>query len=347
MLFNLEADTGALVMGYLVPDGFSGEPSIVVRSNGEAVLTRPVNEMRAASATLVAAGRHATGACGFSIDEQALPSLSEMKDLEIFDADSGVLIYRRPGPDVLPKRILRLETHLFPLWRFDEALKRRFQYFSRGVEQLGLETTSQLFLLDKVNSAYLAGRILFKSFRHYIDTHFETIFIMHNPYEEMAERLLVYRQIKKVGTDVLGVREGMIMQPAIEFAQSLPIHDDKGLRKALNAMSSEVAITLADPVVRQLTTTSPHEMPRKGSVSTALDLLGSFAIVGLRREAAIFVSAVEEYMGLEPNSLPAIGKFAGVARLARALKRSGAVFPLLEKDLELYEHVSSAFKKVA
>jgi hypothetical protein len=344
MLFSVESDTGTIVKLYLVPDGFSGEPSIVVRSNGEEVLAKPANEIRAG---LVAAGRHATGACGFSIDENLLPSLGEMRDLEILDAATGLLIYRRAGPHVLNKSVLRLETHLFPLWRFDEALKPRFQYFSRGVEQLGRETTTQLFLLHQVKSAYLAGRILYKNFRHYIDSHFETIFIMHNPYEELAERLLVYRQIKKVGADVLGVREGMIMQVAIEFAQSLPIHDEKALRRALNAMPSEVARTLANPVVRQLTTTTPDEMPRKGAVATALDLLGSFAVVGLRREAATFVSAVEEFMGMAPNSLPPIGRFAGVATLARALKRGGAVSPLLEKDLELYEHVSAAFKKLA
>jgi hypothetical protein len=344
MLFNLEADTGALVTGYVVPDNFSGAPRVILRCNGEDVLVRPADEVRAA---LVAAGRHETGACGFSIDEQLVPSLAEMNDLEIYDADTELLIYRRPSPQFLGKSVLRLETHLFPLWRFDEALKPRFQYFSRGVEKLGRETTTQLFLLNQVNSVYLAGRILYKNFRHYIDSHFETIFIMHNPFEEMAERLLVFRQIRKVGVDVLGMRDGMIMQSSIEYALSLPIHDDKALRKALHNMPGGVANALANPVVRQLTTATPDEMPAGGAVSSALDLLASFAIVGVRRESDTFGGAVAELMGVAPDSLPPIGKFVGVATLARALKRSGAVHALLEKDLELYQHVSNAFKKLA
>ena len=344
MLFNIEADTGAAVTGYVVPDNFSGVPSIILHSNGEDVLVRPANEIREA---LVSAGRHQTGACGFMVDERLVPALAKMHDLEIYDSDTKLLIYRRPKPHFLGKRVLRLETHLFPLWRFDEALKSRFQYFSRGIEKLGRETTTQLFLLNQVNSVYLSGRILYKSFRHYIDSHFETIFIMHNPYEEMAERLLVFAQIKKVGTDVLGMRDSMIMQTAIEFAQSLPIHDEKALKKALHKMPGAVANALANPVVRQLTTTTPDEMPGSGAVSTALDLLASFAIVGLRREPDTFVSAVEEYTGVEANSAPPIGKFRGVGTLARALKRSGAVNTLLEKDLELYQHLLAAFKKLA
>jgi hypothetical protein len=344
MLFNIEADTGALVTGYVVPDNFSGVPNIVLRSNGEDVLVRPANEIREA---LVSAGRHQTGACGFMIDERLVPLLAKMHDLEIYDSDTKLLIYRRPKPHFLGKCVLRLETHLFPLWRFDEALSSRFQYFSRGIEKLGRETTTQFFLLNQVNSVYLSGRILYKNFRHYIDSHFETIFIMHNPFEEMAERLLVFAQIKKVGTDVLGMRDSMIMQSAIEFAQALPIHDEKALKRALHKMPGGVANALANPVVRQLTTTTPDEMPGAGAVSTALDLLASFAIVGLRREPDTFLNAVEEYTGVEANSLPPIGKFRGVGTLARALKRSGAVNTLLEKDLELYQHLLAAFKKLA
>jgi hypothetical protein len=344
MLFNIEADTGAVVTGYIVPDNVSSTPNIVVQSQGREVLVCPADEMRAA---LVAAGRHQTGACGFQIDERRVPSLAAMGDLAIYDADTKLLIYRRPNADFLPKRILRLETHLFPLWRFDEALKPRFQYFCSGIEKLGRETTTQLFLLNQVGSTYLSGRILFKAFRHYIESHFDTIFIMHNPYEEMAERLLVLGQIKKVGADVLGMRDSMIMQAAIAFAQRLPIHDEKALRKALHKMPGAVANALANPVVRQLTTTTPDEMPGASAVSTALDLMASFAIVGLRREPETFVGAVEEFTGVAGQSLPGIGKFRGVATLARGLERSGAVSALIEKDLEIYQHLLAAFKKTA
>jgi hypothetical protein len=344
MLFNVEADTGAIVTAYMIPDGFSGAPTIVLRSNGEDVLVQQSNEIRPA---IAASGRYEGGACGFRIDSRQAPALAEMTDLEIYDAETNVLIYRRPRPHFLSKKILRLETHLFPLWRLDEALKPRFQYFSCGAEKLGRETTTQLFQLYNIASVYLSGRILFKNYRRLVDSHFEVIFAMHNPYEEMAERLRVLGQIKRVGLEALGMRDSMLLRSTIEFAQSLPIHDEKALKKALRTMPTDVANTLADPVVRQLTTTTPDEMPSAKSVSTALDLLASFTIVGLRREPEMFVGAIAELADVRPASLPHVAKFPGVVTLARALKRSGAVDVLLEKDFELYQHVSTAFKNLA
>jgi hypothetical protein len=38
MYFNLESDTGDKVVGYVVPDAFSGVPNIRVRSHGEELL---------------------------------------------------------------------------------------------------------------------------------------------------------------------------------------------------------------------------------------------------------------------------------------------------------------------
>ena len=344
MLFSLEADSGDSVALYLVPDSAAGVATIVARSNGKDVLSLPANEIRQA---VVAAGRHQTGVCGFRIHEHILPGLAGMADLELYDADTNLLIYRRPNARHLTKKILRIETHLFPLWRLDDTLKPRFQYFARGIEALGRETTTQLFVLTHVNSIYLSGRILYNNYRHYVESHFDTIFVMHHPYEEMAERLLVLGQIKKLGVDALGMRDSMSLHSTIEFAQSLPVHDEDALRKALYKMPADVAHALSNPVVRQLTARTPDEMPPGRAVSTALDQLASFAIVGLRRQPETVLHAIAEMTECDPMGLPDFTKFRSVGSLARALKRSRIVDVLLEKDLELYDHVASAFKKLA
>jgi len=49
----------------------------------------------------------------------------------------------------------------------------------------------------------------------------------------------------------------------------------------------------------------------------------------------------------DPMGLPDFTKFRTVGSLGRVLKRSRIVDALLEKDLELYDHVASAFKKLA
>ena len=345
MMFNLESDVGDVICLYLAPDSVAGTAKIVVRSEGSEVLALTANEPRYA---LVEGGRHQTGQCGFRIDEEILPGLSGLQDLEICEAESGVLVYRRPPPEPLDKKIFRIETHLLPLWRLDDALKSRFQYFARGVDGHGRETTTQMFQLNHIHSVYLSGRILYSNYRHYIESkQFDTIFIMHHPYEEMAERLLMLGKIKKVGVGVLGMRENFSLNSTIEFAQSLPLHDESALRKKLYQMPSDVAHAMADPIVRQLTARSPDEPPRGRAVSTALDALASFTVFGLRRDPRTVRAAVAELAGLDPSSLPALDTLHPVGPLARSLKRSRAVEVLLEKDLELYDHIAHAFKKTA
>jgi len=198
-------------------------------------------------------------------------------------------------------------------------------------------------VLSQLGSVYLSGRIPYHNCRSYIETHFDTIFVMHHPYEEMAERLLVLGQIKKVGADVLGMRDSMSLHSTIEFAQSLLVHDDDALYK----MPASLAHALSNPVVRQLTARAPDEMPPGRAVSTALDELASFTIVGPRRRPETILHAIAEIIECDPMGLPDFPKFRTVGSLARALKRSRVVDALLERDLELYDHVASAFKKLA
>jgi len=344
MLFNVEVDSGDAIILYVVPDNVSGVATVVARSDGQSIFSTPANEFRQA---LVDAGRHQTGECGFRIHEGALPGLSAISDLELYDADTALLLYRRPRSHFTQRKLLRIETHLFPLWRIDEAMKSKFQYYSRGIDALGRETTTQMFLLNNIRSVYLSGRILFNNYRHYVDSNFDTIFIMHHPLEEMAERLLLLSQINSAPIDTLGMRDSMSLQPTIAFAQALPFHDEDAMRKAVQKMPSNVAQALSNPIVRQLTSRTPDEMPSGRAVSMALDHLASFAIVGLRRRPETVVDAIAEWIGVSSRELPALNKIPRVAAVARMLKRGRVAEILLEKDLELYEHIAAAFKKLA
>ena len=342
MLFNVETDTGSRIVGYVVPDGFTQEPTLSVRLGGTEVLTVVADQPREA---LVGSGRHGSGRCGFALDETVLPGLPEMSDLALYDADTQLLIYRRPGPRFIAKRILRLETHLFPLWRLDDVFRERFQYVAGAIDQLGRETVTQMFLLHEIASTYLSGRILYRNYAYYADQQFQTVALIHSPYEEMAERLLVLRNVKKVGIEKLGMRDALGMKAAVDFAADLPVADERALGRALRRMPPEAAAVLANPLVRQLTAATPDEMPSGSAVSASLDLLASFALVGLRREPEPFLHALAQLLGLDEGTLPAIPVLPAVGTLAAMLKRSRAVDPLLDRDIELYEHVAAAFQK--
>lgn len=342
MLFNVEEDRGDYLTGYLVCDGFDEVARLIVTSAGAIVYEGAAGSPRE---PLVVAGRHRTGQCGFEIDESAIPGLAAMQDLEIHDAATGTLIYRRRKAHHLGRRVFRLETHLFPLWRLDGALNGRFQYAANRIEAAGRETTTQMFLLNHVDSVYLSGRLLYRSFAYQIEGHFDVVFTMHHPYEELAERLIVLAQIRTTGSAILGLRENMSLEPTMDFAQNLPLHDETRLRRALLDMPQGVARVLANPVTRQLTTSAPEEMPAKSAVSRALGTLSGFAVVGLRRAPQAFDAAIGELCGLEAP-VPPTPTLPGVAALARMLKRCREADWLIEHDLALYAHVADAWRKV-
>ena len=190
-----------------------------------------------------------------------------MDDLEIRDCASGALIYRRLQPQHVIRRILRLETHLFPLWRLDNAMNGHFQYYANQIEACGRETTTQMLMLSLIPSVYLSGRLLFRAFEADIVGNFDVVFTMHHPYEELAERLIVLAQIKRTGSGILGLRENLSLEPSMAFAQALPLDNEKALTLALRDIPQNVARVLANPVVRQLTTTTPEAMPGKSAVA--------------------------------------------------------------------------------
>lgn len=342
MLFNIEEDIGTRVTGYVVPDGFSAVPTIRVCSGGKELVTLEANETREA---LVHAKRHETGQCGFSVDARVVSNLSDFADLELFDAETGILIYRRPKPGNIKKKLLRIETHIFPLWAIDNAIASRFQYFAHGIENFGRETVTQLFLLTQVDSIYLSGKILYHNFASFIESEFQTIVVLQDPYEELAERLLVLSRIRHVRNALLDMRESVALEPVIAFAECLPFQDDKGLRRSLRRMPADVAALLANPLVRQLTASTPDEMPGGGAVATALDILASSVVVGRRHEADAFLSAFSELLEVEAAEMPLTPRFAKVEPLARMLKESGEVDLILEKDVELYHYIEKAARK--
>lgn len=340
MLFNVDEDNGDSLTGYVVGDGFVESLRIVVSDRGRTVYEgeadRPVE-------ALVQAGRHRTGLCGFALDEATIPGLDEMYHLEIHEAASGVLIYRRVRPTHARRRILRLETHLFPLWRLDSAMNPHFQYTANQIEALGRETTTQMFLLSRPRSIYLSGRLLYRAFAHAIEGRFDVVFAMHHPYEELAERLIVLAQVKTTGAGILDLRENLSLEPTMAFAQSLPFADERALARRLRETPPQVARVLANPVTRQLTTSTPEEMPGKSALGAALTTLASFAVVGLRRAPKTFASALKELTGL-PGRPPESASLPGVAALARSLKRTRGADWLIEQDLALYAHVAQAYR---
>jgi hypothetical protein len=346
MLFDLEFDTGDTISLYLLSDAFSAVSSIRVSGGSEVLLTMSANEMRE---SMVTAGRHESGMCGFRIDASMIPGMSGYDDLEIHDEETGLLLYRRPWGNYVQKKVLNLNSLIFPNRTFESYLSRTFQYHATRLELYGAETVLQIFHLDKYPSMFLSGRVLYKNYAYLADTKFETVFCIDDPYELMAERIVLFAKLHELGNAelMLGRRDAYVFGPAIEFSSSLAVNDGKALRRAFRAMPSDVAQAFVDPTTRLLTASTPDELARTTAVAGALDALAGFAVVGLRKEVGSFVEAVAGLLEIDANRVPVPSNFPMVKELAKRLREEARVEELIDKDLELYERVLEVYDRTA
>jgi len=342
MRFNIFHDKGGRISGFVIPDSYSKIHSLRVMSDGRSLGVFPTNEFNEA---FFRTGQHESGLVNFLITETMVPGLSSLHDLTLLEDESGFLLYRRLQPDMLTKKYLRLETQLFPLWRLDNAFQHRFQQFYHRIEALGATMTGPLFNLTQ-SSIYLSGRLQLKNYGSFVDKGFELLILLRDPYDELAERLLVLNQVQRTGQSPLDERELINMRKAIEFAGGLPLNDAHGVKRAFARMPIDVAVTMANPVVRQFTTSTLDEQASSTGVATTLDILANAALVGLRAEPEQFVCAVEELLGVDVSDDNLMPVFPPVAALSAALRDTGYCEGFLEKDLELYHAVLQAYSAV-
>ncbi len=227
----------------------------------------------------------------------------------------------------------------------DDRLERHFQYFHKGIERHGRETTTQVFLLTNSTSLYLSGRLSFKAYATYIDETFTCVTLLRDPYMELAERLLTLRLIRQHAewAALLGERDMITYGPAIAFAEQIE-SDENVLHRLFAAMPKAVIANLANPLTRYLAARTADEIPTKGAVAAALSTLSRFAIVGLREHQDLFRAQLADLLGIDVESLPAVADFSSTAGLCELLKDVPEAQLLIERDLEVYHHVKSAIE---
>jgi hypothetical protein len=342
MLFMAWSDTGDCIKAYLVPDAFSAEPMMNVYSFGE-LLTTVAPSMCDEHMKV----RHHTGIVGFVIDESHVDGISARHDLELREVETQILVYRRTFVPAIQQRIFRLETHLFPLWRLDRALKPHFSYWYDRIDRHTPETARQIMLLRHLDSMYSSGRILYSGFDEYIYNHQKTAIMIHDPYEELAERLLMFNRLGADAGRLLNDRDAMIFAPIMTIAKGLTNFDEKEFRQVLGKVPPRTLSLLADPLSRQLVCSTPDEPVSRGAVNKSLKTLSEFDVVATRRHAQLFGAAIGELLGTPEIQLPPIQDIPNVREVARNLRAVRWIEGLIENDLEVYQSVVAAYAATA
>ncbi|MGD9544634.1 MAG: hypothetical protein AB7F41_08075 [Methylocystis sp.] len=334
MFFNIDGDSGDAIRGWLAPDNPSAVPKILIR--------RPGQEDIEISATLERLdvrelGVHATGLVGFVVDDKIVAGLAGAEDIELLEADTGILIYRRfkTGKHIERKFFL-FDSSIRPIEKLGGRSRNLFTLTYPSTERYAFETMLVLINNGFNKSIFMSGRSSFPRYSHFLsNAQFTTAALLSDPFEELAQRLVILGLIQKSESTHMLPLLFTGLTPLTNFVRDLPLEDPKGMLAKFRNVTDEERDALKSPMTRMFGCI-PGETPERRHVTTALENLASMDLVGVRSRFREFSALLAGILGhdlagdYEPVVHPSIGA------LADRLSRISLVADLLEDDLALY-----------
>jgi hypothetical protein len=341
VLFDVEKDTGDRIVGYLVPDSYSTTATVVVTSDGRELATLPTHDARP---SVVAAGRHDSGLCGFTIDGKVVPDLVGYQLLELRDQGSDLVFYRRrPASVTVPFKLFRLEPRHVRSPDWDEFVGNHFQVSFANVDRMGRETMAQTLLI-RARSSYISARLLYREHVYSIDDSFRKICIVQDPFVELAEMLLELRLGKVALGKSLDMRDQLSFAACIDHFSEYDITDAAELRRSFARMPDEVETALSCPLTRSLAAKSADEHLSAGMVASAVESLASFDVIGIRNDPDTYLPSLSELLTTAKDLPPLESASAAAMALAELLRNQPEVAALIDLDLDVYHILSMAFR---
>ena len=189
MRFYVDHDLGALSRCWVAPDNPVAISRIYVTLEG-----RRVAELDAwlVDDVIRLQGWHSTGQCVFEITDAQAPGISQARRVELYDADTNVLIYRRsPRTDLIQAKVVLVDTSIIGDSAIQSVLFDHFQQSYFGVGTLSDEVLRVLFESPWMTSSFFSGLILMPRYEgSFVGDEILTTTLIHDPYVEMATRLL-------------------------------------------------------------------------------------------------------------------------------------------------------------
>jgi hypothetical protein len=340
MYFNVYSDTGSGIEGYLIPDGFSAKPSVVVNSNGQELGPFPCDIFLSGP---YEHKHHETGIVGFALDEAKVPGLTGATSLEIADAETGFIFYRRLDPDShIQKRVFRLETQFAPHSEFDRSLKPYFQFHAVGAERFGSETLRQMLEISNQPSTYVSGRVMLKSAQRYFTQDTIRITSLRDPFYELALRLWSIAAFKRRRLSFISERDEILFRPAMDFFDGMNFADYEEVAKKIQSAPKEILTLFESPFTHQLVASSPSDKVSRDGISSALDALSQFAIFNENERDDRLAIDVSELLCIDESRVLFSSVRSPFLELADALRNIKVLEHVLETDLILFYFIEKA-----
>lgn len=342
MFFNIDVDAGKSIRGWLAPDNPSAIPKILVRAQGCDEFTIEATIQRGDVRDL---GVHSTGMVGFEVNASMVPGLENLENVELLEAETGIPIFRRflPGRHI-EKKVFFFDCSVRPLERILANAKSKFTLNYPSSERYAFETMLVIINNAACKSIFISGRSNYNRYAHYLgNVGYVTAALLGDPFEELAQRLLLLSLIQKSDAAHLLPLLFTGVTPLVDFAKDLPLDDSKALLQKFRLATDAQREALVSPMTRTFGCNVGEE-PDRRHVSVALENLASMNLVGVRSEFAAFGELLAGLIGQD-----LVGDFEPVVHptiraLADRLSRISLVADLLEDDLALYSYVEESIR---
>jgi hypothetical protein len=337
MLFNIDADLGNQVFGWVMPNNPAATPTVIVHLDAS---HHVVVEASIYHALLKERGLHNTGVCGFALDENNCRGLTASNRLEIHEADTNLLLYRRrPDEEIINKKFFRLEPQLFRSVAVDDALGPHFQMAYSALELQSEETIRAIIGIPFSSSVYTSGRIFWRFWEPMLrDRGYMVGILLRDPFYELAERLLILKLASSPEGDSIADAIGPEVQAAASHLRKVDLRDISAIEAALASPPPELRSIVYNPLTLLLTARNAFDPPDTPTTAIALESLADMDAVGLRQDTESFfeqISAVLEVS--ESLSAETVPTNATVVQWADLLRERPAMRQLIEMDLVVYQ----------
>ena len=348
MLFHIDADEGSQIIGWIMPDNPSIEPTVIVVLPDGKELTVPAT---IAKPEIVATLQtefgfyHTTGVIGFVVDQTIVPNLAEIQEIELLDGQSRILLYRRfQITRHVQKKLCYFDVSLMPQRRILQNLSGRFTLVYHYAQRFPMETMLMLINNQGAKSELITGRPNFsRQIGLLRNAEFILAALLRDPYEELAERLIFVDLLAKSKASHLLSQFVSDVPALVDFARELPFGDPKALTAKFRTATPEQREAIMSPMTRVFGC-GIGEIPEHRHVSAALDNLGTMNVVGTRARFADFRAILANILEVDVIGEAEIEMFDKVKELRNTLAQIGIVSDLLESDLTLYSYASEAIK---
>lgn len=344
MRFYVDYDHGHRVRLWVVPDNPVAISRVVAAIDGrraaEIVASLTDDAIRAN-------GWHSTGQCVFELSEAEVPGIATADRLEVYDADTNILVYRRvPPAGVRQGKLLLVDTSIAPDTLIQSALFGHYQQSYFGIGKLSDEVLRVLFESPWLTSSFMSGAIIVPRYEgHFSPEAMLTTTLIHDPFVEMATRLRWLRARASVaGNPDQTWRLGPLAEAAA-FASEFDFTDRKSLKRLFRMLPEPAYHLLYNPLTRQFGTKLPDDRLTPGNSIIAIEILARVGIVGHRDFFEAFMATVFDHVGIQapvpvPDAIP-----AETLALAERLRSLKIAQDMLVFDVAMADAVRNAVEK--